>query len=82
MSGTCKAYALHNQKQKRKKNGKAYENFKPLLYFLLVSKGKAVSFLYTSTLIVSILEEVTSASQHHEENYGCVHTALGIYLQR
>lgn len=81
ISGTCKAYALHNQKKKRKKIGKAYENFKTLLYFLLLSKGKVVSFLYISILIVPILEEVTSASCHHEENYGCFHRALGRYLQ-
>lgn len=35
--------------KRKKKSGKAYENFKILLYFLLLSKGKVMSFLYTST---------------------------------
>lgn len=82
ISRTCKTYALHYQNQKKeKKSGKAYENFKILLYFLLLSKGKVMSFLCTSTLTVSILEEITSASHHHEENYGCASRALERCLQ-
>lgn len=73
---------LHNttKNKKEKKSGKAYENFKTLLYFLLLSEGKVMSFLYTSALIVSILEEVMSASCHSEENHGCAPRVMGKYL--